>query len=124
MSKPSVPDPARLPTTMTSGYFRLRSSGMDIFPIVAQVAAEEPEMAAKIAQPKTFVCSSRPGSGTLRSRLPRATRARDRVWRARSAGGVAVGTARNSVSSRRNASSSACCFNRQNEHLSNLLEVS
>ncbi len=51
--------------------------------------------------------SSRPGCRTLRSRLPRATRARERVWRARSAGGVAVGTARNSVSSRRNASISA-----------------
>ena len=31
-------------------------------PMVAQVAAEEPDTAAKIAQPITFTCSSRPGS--------------------------------------------------------------
>ncbi|MNT03855.1 hypothetical protein D3C72_1384080 [compost metagenome] len=30
-------------------------------PTVAQVAADEPDTAAKIAQPITFVCSSRPG---------------------------------------------------------------
>ena len=31
-------------------------------PMVAQVAAEEPDTAAKIAQPTTFTCSRRPGS--------------------------------------------------------------
>lgn len=35
---------------------------MVILPTVAQVAADEPETAAKIAQPITLVCSSRPGS--------------------------------------------------------------
>ncbi len=31
-------------------------------PMVAAVAAEEPETAAKIAQPRTLTCSSRPGT--------------------------------------------------------------
>src|SRR5664279_3776851 len=31
-------------------------------PMVAQVAAEEPDTAAKIAQPITLTCNSRPGS--------------------------------------------------------------
>ncbi len=31
-------------------------------PIVAHVAAEEPDTAAKMAQPTTFTCSSRPGN--------------------------------------------------------------
>lgn len=35
---------------------------MVILPTVAQVAADEPETAAKMAQPMTLVCSSRPGS--------------------------------------------------------------
>jgi hypothetical protein len=34
---------------------------MVILPTVAQVAADEPETAAKMAQPITLVCSSRPG---------------------------------------------------------------
>src|SRR5690606_41093263 len=34
---------------------------MVILPTVATVAAEEPDTAAKIAQPITLVCSSRPG---------------------------------------------------------------
>src|SRR5690606_12815144 len=34
---------------------------MVIFPMVTQVAAEEPDTAAKMAQPTTLVCSRRPG---------------------------------------------------------------
>ena len=36
------------------GYFLFLSSGIDILPTVATVAAEEPEIAAKSAQPTTF----------------------------------------------------------------------
>ena len=41
---------------------RAASSGSVILPIVAHVAADEPDTAAKIVQPMMFVCSSRPGS--------------------------------------------------------------
>ena len=58
---PSVPAPARVPTIMRSGYWRWRSSGIDILPTVATVAADDPEMAAKMAQPATLVCSRPPG---------------------------------------------------------------
>ena len=37
------------------------SSGSVILPMVAQVAALEPDTAAKMAQPTMLVCSSRPG---------------------------------------------------------------
>ena len=40
-------------------------------PIVAQVAADEPEMAAKMVQPTTLVCSSRPGSLSIQGARPR-----------------------------------------------------
>src|SRR5690606_17149426 len=40
---------------------RRPSSGIVILPIVATVAADEPETAAKMAQPMMLVCSSRPG---------------------------------------------------------------
>ena len=62
ISKPKVPAPANVPMTMSSGYPRRLSSGSVILPIVAHVAADEPETAAKIAQPMTFVCSKRPGN--------------------------------------------------------------
>src|ERR671922_2997652 len=39
-------------------------------PIVAAVAAEEPEMAAKIPQPNTLQCMSRPGSGAIHGASP------------------------------------------------------
>ena len=51
---PKVPEPARLPNKIFSGYFLFLSSGIDILPTVATVAAEEPEIAAKSAQPTTF----------------------------------------------------------------------
>ncbi len=40
-------------------------------PIVAQVAADEPETAAKIVQPMTFVCRSRPGNLPIQGARPR-----------------------------------------------------
>src|SRR5262245_51476715 len=39
--------------------------------MVAQVAAEEPETAAKMVQPTTLVCSSRPGSRDTQGARPR-----------------------------------------------------
>src|SRR3546814_15513898 len=55
------PGPARGPRMWSRGWPGRESSGMVILPMVAQVAAEEPETAAKMAQPRTLVCSSRPG---------------------------------------------------------------
>ena len=46
------------------------SSGIDILPIVAAVAAEEPETAAKIPQPKMFTCNSRPGQRFIHGERP------------------------------------------------------
>ena len=40
-------------------------------PMVAAVAAEEPEIAAKIPQPATLQCISRPGSGAIHGARPR-----------------------------------------------------
>ena len=54
INKPRVPDPAKLPNNIFSGYFLFLSSGIDIFPTVATVAAEDPEIAAKRAHPTTF----------------------------------------------------------------------
>ena len=39
-------------------------------PMVAQVAAEEPDTAAKMAQPMTLTCSSRPGSRCTQGASP------------------------------------------------------
>jgi hypothetical protein len=39
--------------------------------MVAQVAADEPDTAAKMAQPMTLVCSSRPGSQLTQGARPR-----------------------------------------------------
>ncbi len=39
--------------------------------MVAAVAADEPEMAAKMPQPKTLVCKSRPGSRCIQGARPR-----------------------------------------------------
>ena len=44
-----MPEPARLPSKIFSGYFLFLSSGIDIFPTVATVAAEDPDIAAKKA---------------------------------------------------------------------------
>src|SRR5437879_8451174 len=40
-------------------------------PIVAAVAAEEPEIAAKMPQPKTLQCISLPGNGAIHGARPR-----------------------------------------------------
>ena len=40
-------------------------------PMVAAVAAEEPEIAAKIPQPVTLQCISRPGNGAIHGARPR-----------------------------------------------------
>src|SRR5690606_22029903 len=60
--RPKVPAPASVPRILSSGYPRRPSSGIVILPMVATVAAEEPDTAAKIAHPIMFVCSKRPGS--------------------------------------------------------------
>ncbi len=51
ISKPRVPEPAKLPSKIFSGYFLFLNSGIDIFPTVATVAAEEPDIAANRAHP-------------------------------------------------------------------------
>lgn len=69
INNPSVPDPINELTIMYSGYFLFLSSGKEIFPIVAHVAAEEPEMAEKTAQLITLVCSKRPGKGSSQGEI-------------------------------------------------------
>src|SRR3546814_11203122 len=71
IKRPSGPAPARVPMIMSSGYLRARSSGMVILPMVAQVAADEPETAAKMVQPITLVCSRRPGMRVIHGARPR-----------------------------------------------------
>ena len=44
---------------------------MVILPTVAQVAADEPEMAANTIEAATFTCSRRPGSGDIQGASPR-----------------------------------------------------
>src|SRR5437773_2497035 len=70
ISSPSVPAPARVPTVISSGYPRFLSSGSVILPIVAQVAADEPDTAAKIVQPMILVCRSRPGTRSSHGASP------------------------------------------------------
>src|SRR5690606_40659500 len=70
MSNPRVPAPARELMTMLSGYPRARSSGMVILPTVAQVAALDPDTAAKIVQPRMLVCSRRPGKRFIQGARP------------------------------------------------------
>src|SRR5438067_13814250 len=52
-------------------------------PMVAAVAAEEPEIAAKMPQPTTLQCMRRPGSGAIQGASPRnmssAMRLRNRI---------------------------------------------
>src|SRR6185503_6433183 len=50
---------------------RFSSSGSAILPIVAQVAADEPDTAAKMPQPMTFTWISRPGSHCSHGDRPR-----------------------------------------------------
>src|SRR5512134_1862962 len=80
ISSPSVPAPASDPTAISSGYLRRESSGNVILPIVAQVAADEPDTAAKIVQPMMFVCSSRPGSHCSHGARPRNRPSESRVF--------------------------------------------
>ena len=67
---PKVPDPARLPNKIFSGYFLFLSSGIDIFPTVATVAAEEPDIAAKSAHPTTFTWINPPGNFCIQGDSP------------------------------------------------------
>ena len=62
INNPRVPDPAKLPNNIFSGYFLFLNSGIDIFPTVATVAAEDPDIAANNAQPTTFTCTKPPGN--------------------------------------------------------------
>ena len=63
-------------------------------PIVAQVAALDPETAAKIVQPTTLVCSSRPGSPCIHGASPRnmswLSRVRNRISPIQTKSGSAV----------------------------------
>src|SRR6056297_3192661 len=68
--KPNVPDPASVPMIIRSSYPRRVSSGTDMRPTVAVVAADEPETAAKSAQPKILACRSRPGSRPVSGASP------------------------------------------------------
>src|SRR4051795_13019206 len=71
MSRPSVPAPASEPRLSPLSYPRLSSSGSEILPMVAQVAADEPETAAKMPHPITFTCVNRPGSHCTQGDRPR-----------------------------------------------------
>ena len=61
INNPKVPDPAKLPNSNFSGYFLFLNSGIDIFPTVATVAADDPDIAANNAQPTTLTCTNPPG---------------------------------------------------------------
>ena len=62
INNPKVPEPAKLPNNSFSGYFLFLNSGIDIFPTVATVAAEDPDIAANNAHPTTFTCTKPPGN--------------------------------------------------------------
>ena len=62
INNPKVPEPAKLPRSIFSGYFLFLNSGIDIFPTVATVAAEDPEMAANKPQPTTLTWINPPGN--------------------------------------------------------------
>src|SRR5216683_7409414 len=70
MRKPSVPAPASEPIAISLEYPRRRSSLSDMRPITCVVAADEPEIAAKIVQPITFTCRRRPGSSPAHGASP------------------------------------------------------
>ncbi len=62
MRIPKVP-PAQIdPVATSSGYPRLRISGIPIFPIAAQVAGEDPVKAANSAQAPRLETTSPPGT--------------------------------------------------------------
>src|SRR3954452_18850568 len=68
--KPSVPAPASDPIAISLEYPRRSSSLSDMRPITCVVAADEPEIAAKIVQPITFTCRRRPGSSPAHGASP------------------------------------------------------
>ena len=70
INKPKVPEPAKLPNKIFSGYFLFLSSGIDIFPTVATVAAEDPEIAAKSAHPTIFTWINPPGNFCIHGDKP------------------------------------------------------
>ena len=70
INKPKVPEPAKLPSKIFSGYFLFLNSGIDIFPTVATVAADDPDIAAKIAQPTIFTCIKPPGKPCIHGDKP------------------------------------------------------
>ena len=70
INKPNVPEPARLPKRIFSGYFLFLNSGIDIFPTVATVAADEPDIAANKAHPTTFTCIKPPGNFCIQGESP------------------------------------------------------
>ena len=61
INNPKVPDPAKVPNSNFSGYFLFLNSGIDIFPTVATVAAEDPDIAAAVTR-----VGYTTGSGELR----------------------------------------------------------
>ena len=62
INNPRVPEPAKLPRRIFSGYFLFLNSGIDILPTVATVAAEDPEIAANNPQPTTLTWINPPGN--------------------------------------------------------------
>src|SRR3990167_4395736 len=70
ISSPRVLAPPSEPMTRSGGYPRSVSSGIVILPMVAQVAADEPDTAAKMVLPRMLVCSSRPGSTLTQGARP------------------------------------------------------
>src|SRR5882672_1154136 len=70
MSRPNVPAPASVPMVMSSGYPRAASSGSVILPMVAHVAADDPDTAAKMVHPMMLVCSRRPGTRSSHGASP------------------------------------------------------
>ena len=59
---PSVPPAAIDPAATPSGKLRFRISGIPILPIAAQVAGEEPDIAANRAQAPRFETTKPPGT--------------------------------------------------------------
>ena len=70
INRPKVPEPAKLPSKIFSGYFLFLNSGIDILPTVATVAADEPDMAANRAHPTTLTCINPPGSFCIHGESP------------------------------------------------------
>ena len=70
INSPKVPEPARLPNNIFSGYFLFLNSGIDIFPTVATVAADDPDIAANKAHPTIFTCIKPPGSFCIQGESP------------------------------------------------------